>query len=112
MEPSGYVIALALTLIIELGVYRFILRRKDKYRDLCLINIVTNPVANAMMVVADMHVPDFHFAALPCVETLVMAAEWRMLKYVGVEQPFLVSVVLNLSSWLGGWILLALLPLS
>ena len=109
MEPLGYLIALALTLIIELGVYRFALRRRERYRELCLINIVTNPVANVLMVLADMQAPGFHIAALFCIEMLVMAAEWRMLRYVGVERPLRVSVILNLSSWLAGGALLSLL---
>jgi hypothetical protein len=109
MDASGYVIALALTVAVELAVFRLVLRRKDKYRELCLINIVTNPAANVLMVLADMQAPDFHIAALFCIEMLVVAAEWRMLKYVGVERPFRVSIILNLSSWLAGGVLLQLL---
>lgn len=109
MEPHGYVIALALTLIIELGVYRFALRRLEKNRELCLINIVTNPLANVLMVLADAQVPDFHIVALFCIEMLVMTAEWWMLKYAGVAQPLRVSIILNLSSCLAGGALLLLL---
>ncbi|MEZ0226385.1 MAG: hypothetical protein ACAH83_17645 [Alphaproteobacteria bacterium] len=109
MERLGYVIALTLTLIIELGVYRFVLRRREKYKELCLINLVTNPVANVLMSIADMHAPDFHIAALCCIEMAVMAAEWWLLKYAGVDQPLRVSIILNLSSWLIGGTLLSLL---
>ena len=104
MGLQGYLLCFVLTAAIELAVYRFALRRKGHYLDLCLINLVTNPAANALIIALGRGMK-----AVLGVEVLVVLAEWAMLRGIHVRRPLFVSIVLNVSSWLSG-VLLQFLP--
>lgn len=104
MGLQGYVLCFVLTAVLELVVYRFALRRKSNYIDLCLINLATNPAANALII----SLGGWTKVVLG-VEVLVVLAEWAMLRGIHVRRPLFVSIVLNVSSWLSG-VLLEFLP--
>lgn len=109
MIALNFITALVLTEVIEISV-AFLLgyRGKKFYAVLILINIITNPLLNCILMIL------YYFninsiIITPVLEVLVIIAEWRFFKYVlgRNEKSYLfLSVLINLSSYIIGLIII------
>lgn len=103
MEFHEFLICLVLTVAIELALWRFALRRKDYYADICLMNCATNPLANVLLTQLTWFPLRLPWpAATAAVEALVVLSEWFMLKQLDVKRPLLASLLLNAGSFIIG----------
>lgn len=105
--PGLFILALILTILIEVGIaWLFGLRKKKELITVVLINVITNPLLNYLILVnAYFHLIDQSQILLLILEGLVVLVEWRILVWAlsqGVKKMFLLSLVMNASSFLGG----------
>ena len=98
--------ALALTVVIEAALaFAFGVRTKYGQLVVLLTNVITNPLLNAVMTVVSFYIPPtvYYWFLVP-LELLVVLAEGRI--YRSMLQikmnPYLLSFLLNLGSWLIG----------
>ena len=101
------VIALFLTIAIEVGIaWLFRLRSKKELGTVILINVITNPLLNYLILINSY----FHLVKQTGVLTLalevcVVFAEWRLLLWVlrlGVKRMLVLSLIMNTCSYLAG----------
>jgi hypothetical protein len=101
--------ALILTIVIEAGIVWLLgWRRKSEIWAVVLINVITNPLLNYLILV------NSHFqlisqtnALILCLEAVVIIAEWRLLAYVFRRRDkklLWVAALINTASFLGGLI--------
>jgi hypothetical protein len=103
---SAAFFCLAWTVICEAGVYRFVLRRREKILDLCLVNLFTNPLLNVSLARIS---PELFSYAVIVLEVLVVLVEWQIFRGLKLERPLYASLVLNASSLFLGMAAMALL---
>lgn len=102
--------ALILTIAIEVSLaWLFRLRGKVELGTVILINVITNPLLNyIIMVNGYFHLVSQTNALILCLEAGIVFVEWRLLVYVirkGVIKMLVLSVVMNASSFLAGLLL-------
>jgi hypothetical protein len=102
-----FILALVLTILIEAGVaWLFGLRKKRELTVIILVNVITNPLLNYLVLVNAF----FHYFIQPQIlsgvlEVLVVLAEWRILVWAlsrGAGKMLLLSLVMNAFSFLAG----------
>jgi hypothetical protein len=107
MMALNFIIALILTEATEVTM-AFIFGYRDKrvYIALLIINIITNPLLNCILMI--LYYFEIHsFIVVPVLESLVILWEWKLFKYTleNCKKPFLVlSIIINLSSYIAGLI--------
>jgi len=107
---TSFVIALGGTLLWEAATYRFLFFRKTRMIELCLVNLITNPIAQwVVYVAAEQANLTIKLGAILGVEIAVILAEWALFKALKFERPLLLSVVLNISSFIVGLTLQSIL---
>lgn len=104
-----YLLALLLTVIVEGGVaYLLGLRQRQQMLAFAMINVITNPVLNYVILVLSYLGFDVSFLLIVALEVLVVIVEWQLLGYVfhGPKGRFLLtSVLANSLSFLVGLLL-------
>ncbi len=107
MPVGKLLLALALTMIIEVAV-AFLLGYRDR-RSLAvvaLVNVVTNPTLNyVVMVLAVFRIVPIGPALILCLEALVVLVEWRLMVYALDKNPnrlLVLSLVMNAASYSAG----------
>lgn len=108
---SNFLVTLFLTLIIEL-IIAFLFGYKDKISIIViiLINVITNPIIN-YLIQLNYNFKFFgnNLILMSFLEIVVILVEWRMLIYAfnskEYRKLFLLSLVMNLSSFIIGIIL-------
>lgn len=106
----GFVRTLVITEIIEIIIAFFLgWRGKRFYTALILINVITNPILNCiLMILNSFNINNLVYA--PILEFLVVIVEWKLFEYaLGKCQNkyFSLSLTINLSSYLLGVIYLS-----
>jgi hypothetical protein len=101
-----YALSLLLTILIETGVaYLLGFRTRWYLLTVAVINVITNPVLNYLLLVLGWLGMDVTLALVIPLEILVAVAEWRLLVYVfgGPKGRLLIlSVLANAASFLIG----------
>ena len=103
----NYILALALTIIIEMGV-AFILGYRDRksLAVVALVNVITNPILNyLLLVIAVYRFMEINTALILCLEAVVALAEWMLMIYALDRDPgqlLVLSLVMNTTSYLAG----------
>jgi hypothetical protein len=104
-----YLLALLLTVVIEGGVaYLLGLRQSQQILAFAMINVITNPVLNYVVLVLNYLGLDVSFLLIVALEILVVIVEWQLLVYIfqGPTGRFLLtSVLANTVSFLMGLLL-------
>ena len=100
--------ALILTIAIEVSIaWLFGLRSKKELWAVTLINVITNPLLNYLIMVnSNFHLISQVTVLILCLEAGVVVAEWRLLVYalrLGVIRMLVLSVVMNSLSYLAGF---------
>lgn len=110
----SFLTALILTILIEETV-TFLLgyRHKNTFLVVSLVNVITNPVANYIVMINNIFNiirPDISLVII--LEILIVYVEWKILEYALPDQEklsFLVlSIIMNLASFLTGILLFGL----
>jgi len=107
MEVVGrYLLALLLTVVIEGGVaWLFGFRTARSQLALAMINCITNPALNYLLLVLAWRGVAVTLALVAALEVLVVLVEWGLLVYV-FEKPkrrlFMLSLAANTASFLAG----------
>ena len=107
--------ALLLTLAVELAVAWLLgLRSRTQLLSIVLINVVTNPLLNYLLLVNGyFHLVVQTRALTVCLEAGVVLAEWALLVWalrLKTTKMLALSVVMNASSYFAGLLILARLP--
>jgi hypothetical protein len=102
--------AFLITAIIEFIVaYLMGYRGKDFYIILALVNVITNPLLNyVLLILYFFNLLYYDFAVIIILEILVVLSEWRILSWAMPKQDksfLLLSIVINVSSYLVGVLL-------
>lgn len=100
------VYCLVWTVICEAVIYRFLLRRREKIFDLCLVNLFTNPLLNVSLA---RFVPEYYVYAVVTLEVLVVLVEWQFFRWLQLPRSLYLSLVLNASSLFLGLLAMELL---
>jgi len=104
-----YLIALLLTIICEgLVAYLIGLRSRDYILAIALINVITHPILNYLILVLSNLELNVTFMFIVFLEVLVVIAEWQLLVYIfrGSKVRFLItSFLANTASFLAGLLL-------
>jgi len=100
--------ALIITEIVEV-IAAFLLGYREKrfFKALILINIITNPVLNCILIIL-YNVGIHNFIITPILEAVVVICEWKLFKFVlgNSERSLLfLSLIINLSSYTAGLLL-------
>ena len=100
-------IALALTVVIEIGIAWLLgLRSKTEIGTILLINVITNPALNYLMLVnTSFHLISRTSLLLLFLEAIVVLAEWLLLRYVlrhSLKRTLALSVAMNACSYAAG----------
>ena len=111
---SNFLLPLALTEIVEPGVaFLFGLRRRVELAAVLLINLITNPVMNYVMVLSNLSGRSpTNYGLLIVLEVLVVFSEWLLMWWVlvGASMKFLLlSLVMNVCSCAAGLLILPLI---
>jgi hypothetical protein len=113
-----FILALILTILIEVGVARlFGLKEKKELLTVVLVNVITNPLLNYLILVnAYFHLIGQSQILILIIEALVVLVEWRILVWAlsqRAKKMFLLSLVMNACSFLVGLFLANILrPIS
>ncbi len=106
---ARYLLALFLTLIIEGSIaYLIGLRGRDYVLAVALINAITHPILNYLLLVLGYLNINASLMLIVLLEVLVVIVEWRMLVYIFrfPETRFLItSILANTASFLAGLLL-------
>ncbi len=106
---ARYLLALLLTIIVEGGIAYLLGFRERQYQlALALINVITNPALNYLILVLGYLGIHITFVLIAILEILVMIVEWQLLVYIfrGPKGRFLfISVLANAASFLVGLLL-------
>ena len=99
--------ALILTIVIEVSVaWLFGLRSKTELWTVILINVITNPLLNYLIMVNGyFHLISQVNVLILCLEAVIVLVEWRLLVWVlrqGTKKMLVLSVVMNAASYLAG----------
>lgn len=102
--------ALILTILIEsITAYMLGYRGKLLYLTLLLINIMTNPTINlVLLLIYQMNNYTAYITSQLLLEILVVIVEWRLLKYTYPKEKkslLLLSIIMNSASYLFGLII-------
>jgi hypothetical protein len=105
------VLALVLTIIIEAGVsWIFGLRGKKGLGSVALVNVITNPVLNYIVLLNSFfHLVDRADVLIIILEAGVVLAEWVLLRWAlrqAAVKMFVLSLVMNAASFLAGLFIL------
>ena len=98
------VMALIVTLIIEIPIFRYVFKQKQ-ILDCVLINIITNPVANVLFIILITSFSFYEFqlvSVVLAIELSVIISEYLMYKRMQISRPLIISVSLNICSFLIG----------
>ncbi|PIR78571.1 MAG: hypothetical protein COU28_00885 [Candidatus Magasanikbacteria bacterium CG10_big_fil_rev_8_21_14_0_10_36_16] len=107
---SSYLLALFLTMVIELGVALFLgFRKKIEIIAIIFVNLLTNPILNYLLLVNN-HFSFFktNLLIILLLELLVVLAEWKLLLYIIQDKSskiFKLSFVMNFCSYIVGVII-------
>ena len=109
-----FLIALLLTIVVEwCVVFLFGYRNKNVFLVVAMINLVTNPLLNyIILVIQYLNLFQINMPVFFIIELLVILAEWRLLIYAINENDkklLILSVVMNLASFISGLVLFSLL---
>ncbi len=101
-----YLVSLLLTIVIE-GAIAFLLgfRKKELLLVLTLINVITNPILNYLLLVLGFLGIEVTLIRVFLLEIVVVIAEWRLLVYAfgNSSRRFLtLSILANAASFLAG----------
>lgn len=114
MMITEFFSALLLTVIIE-SIVAFIMRYRGKffYLVLILVNIITNPAINfILLLVYQLGIYKLYIIAQVTLEIFVVIVEWKILKYAFPEEKkslLLLSFSMNSASYIFGSLILKLL---
>jgi hypothetical protein len=102
-----FAIALFLTLAVEIGIaWLFRLRSKTELLTIGLINVITNPLLNYLILVNGyFHLVPQNFALVLLLESGVVIAEWRLLLWVlhrKAPRMLALALIMNACSYLAG----------
>jgi hypothetical protein len=102
-----FAIALVITIVIEVGIaWLFRLRSKNELLTIILINVITNPLLNYLLLINDhFHLVNQTNVLILVLEICVVLAEWRLLLWVlrqGVKKILVLSLTMNACSYLAG----------
>ena len=110
----SFLTALILTILIE-GTVVFLLgyRNKNIFLVVSLVNVITNPVANYIVMISNIfNIIKPNISLVIILEVLIVYFEWKILEYAlpGQEkQSYLIlSIIMNIASFFTGIILLGL----
>ena len=101
--------ALVITVIVEgLTAWLFGLRTKKELRTVVLINVITNPLLNYLLLLNyNIGLVDNRLLLVGLLECCVVAAEWWMLGHflhTGNKKSAVLSVSMNTASFLAGFL--------
>ena len=106
--------ALILTILIEETVV-FLLgyRNKNTFLVVVLVNVITNPIANYIVMINNIfNIIEPNILLVIILEVLIVYIEWKILKYALPNQEkqsyLILSITMNLASFLTGIILFGL----
>lgn len=106
--------ALIVTILIEETVV-FLLgyRNKNTFLVVFLVNIITNPIANYILMINNIfHIIRPNISLVTILEVLIVYIEWKILEYALPNQEnqsyLILSIIMNLASFLTGIILFGL----
>lgn len=107
MNISNFIVPLSITLFIEcITAFLAGYREKRFILVLILVNVITNPVINYIMLVVSMLGGNKgYYTVLMILESAAVLSEWKLLDYTfpGRSRSFLIlSVVMNSASYLAG----------
>lgn len=114
MVIISFLTALILTILIEETV-TFLLgyRNKNTFLVVSLVNVITNPIANFIVMannIFNIIKPDISLVII--LEVLIVYIEWKILEYALPDQEkesyLILSIIMNLASFLTGIILFGL----
>ena len=102
--------ALALTVAIEVAVaWLFGLRKKWDLLTVVLINVITNPLLNYLILINGyFHLISRTNLLIWSLEVVVVVVEWRLLVYVLRQRQFklgILALVMNAASYLAGLVI-------
>lgn len=106
----NFVLALFYTIIIELLVaFLFGFRKKTEIIAIILVNLVTNPILNYLLLVIG-YSSLFGISQIFIVflELIVVLVEWKLLVFVLQDKPkrlLLLSIAMNLCSYMAGFLI-------
>jgi hypothetical protein len=106
--------ALILTILIEETVIFLIgYRNKNTFLVVALVNIITNPIANYIVMINNIfNIIEPNISLVIILEVLVSYIEWKILEYALPNQEkqsyLILSIMMNLASFLTGIILFGL----
>ena len=107
---AGFALALALTISFELPVaFLFGFRDARSLAVIALVNAVTNPLLNYLVLAAGIAAPgSVGIGAILALEFLVVIVEWKILAhaFIGRRNLFTISAAMNAVSFLAGIVLL------
>lgn len=104
---SSYLLALFLTIIIELAVAFFLgFRKKLEIITIVFVNLLTNPILNYLLLVND-HFSFFKSSLLIILflEVIIVLIEWKLLVFALQENSkklLALSLVMNFCSYIAG----------
>ena len=112
---TNLLIALFLTIIVEeIIVFLLGFRTKNMFLVIALINVITNPIANYLILLNNtfLFIKPSLLIIIP-LEMLIIFAEWKILKYAFPENQnkisyLTLSIIMNLSSFIIGIIIFGL----
>jgi hypothetical protein len=104
---SLFAIALILTMAIEVGIaWLFRLRSKKELLTVILINVITNPLLNYLILLnSHFHLIDQTNVIILALEVCVCLAEWRLLLWAlrqGAKKMLVLSLTMNACSYAAG----------
>jgi hypothetical protein len=104
-----YLLALLLTIVIEVGVAYLLGFRTSQYMlAVTMVNVITNPILNYLLLVFGWLGLDVPLGVVEILEILVVIAEWQMLVYVFCNPKgklLVMSILGNTASFLIGLLL-------
>ena len=110
MSASKLILALILTIILEVLIaISFNYRKKSELLTIVLINVITNPLLNYLLLVNSyFNLVSMNIFILIFLEVIVVIVEWMLLRYALRQNPkklLILSVVMNATSFLVGLLL-------
>jgi hypothetical protein len=113
MFVNNLIVALVLTVVLEVLIaILFNYRKKSEISIIVLINIITNPLLNYLLAVNNyFNWLSINIFILILLEIIVVMVEWLFLRYAirkNSKKLFLLSVVMNATSFIVGLLLFKL----
>jgi hypothetical protein len=110
----NFLTALILTILIEKTVIFFLgYRNKNTFLVVALVNVITNPIANCIVMANNIfNIIKPNISLVIILEVLIVYIEWKILEYALPNQEkqsyLILSIIMNLASFLAGIILFGL----